>query len=101
MKHCRIKHLFDPNGNFYLKIKQTINIKKLRFSHIILLFTGGFPNLESVSKRTQGRYDQPFKGCLQDIQFGAEPNALIKDFSAYQGENIGSCDLHGDEPIVV
>lgn len=36
-----------------------------------------------------------------DIQFGAEQNALIKDFSTYQGENIGSCDLHGDEPIVV
>ncbi|XP_058980715.1 protein eyes shut isoform X2 [Musca domestica] len=66
-----------------------------------LFYLGGFPNLESVSKRTQGRYDQPFKGCLQDIQFGAEPNALIKDFSTYQGENIGSCDLHGDEPIVV
>lgn len=67
----------------------------------ILHFAGGFPNLESVSKRTQGRYFEPFKGCLQDIQFGAEPTAVISDFSAYQGENIGSCDLHGDEPIVV
>lgn len=63
--------------------------------------TGGFPNQESVSKRTQGRFYEPFKGCLQDIQFGAEPTAIISDFSAYQGENIGSCDLHGDEPIVV
>ncbi|XP_046801191.1 protein eyes shut isoform X2 [Lucilia cuprina] len=66
-----------------------------------IFYVGGFPNMESVSKRTQGRYEQPFKGCLQDIQFGAEPNALIKDFSTYQGENIGSCDLHGDEPILV
>lgn len=66
-----------------------------------IIVAGGFPNSESVSKRTQGRYEQPFKGCLQDIQFGAEPNALIKDFSTYQGENIGSCDLHGDETILV
>ncbi|KAM7353986.1 eyes shut isoform 2-T8 [Cochliomyia hominivorax] len=66
-----------------------------------IFYVGGFPNMESISKRTQGRYEQPFKGCLQDIQFGAEPNALIKDFSTYQGENIGSCDLHGDEPILV
>lgn len=64
-------------------------------------FPGGFPNTESVSARTVGRFDEPFKGCLQDIQFGAEPNAVINDFSSYQGENIGSCDLHGDEPIVV
>ncbi|KAI9585808.1 hypothetical protein GQX74_001655 [Glossina fuscipes] len=64
-------------------------------------YLGGFPNLDPVNKRTQGRFELPFKGCLQDIQFGAEPNTLIKDFSTYQGENIGSCDLHGDEPIVV
>ncbi|XP_017856681.1 PREDICTED: protein eyes shut [Drosophila arizonae] len=66
-----------------------------------IFYLGGFPNQESVSKRTQGRFYEPFKGCLQDIQFGAEPTAIISDFSAYQGENIGSCDLHGDEPIVV
>ncbi|XP_034670265.1 protein eyes shut [Drosophila subobscura] len=75
--------------------------KEPTISYEDVFYLGGFPNLDSVSKRTQGRYFEPFKGCLQDIQFGAEPKAIISDFSAYQGENIGSCDLHGDEPIVV
>ncbi|EDW11527.2 protein eyes shut [Drosophila mojavensis] len=75
--------------------------KEPTISYEDIFFLGGFPNQESVSKRTQGRFYEPFKGCLQDIQFGAEPTAIISDFSAYQGENIGSCDLHGDEPIVV
>ncbi|TDG47803.1 hypothetical protein AWZ03_005757 [Drosophila navojoa] len=75
--------------------------KEPTISYEDIFYLGGFPNQESVSKRTQGRFYEPFKGCLQDIQFGAEPTAIISDFSAYQGENIGSCDLHGDEPIVV
>ncbi|XP_053960263.1 protein eyes shut isoform X3 [Anastrepha ludens] len=66
-----------------------------------VFYLGGFPNQELVSERTLGRFNEPFKGCLQDIQFGAEPNAVITDFSPYKGENIGSCDLHGDEPMVV
>ncbi|XP_012155413.1 protein eyes shut isoform X2 [Ceratitis capitata] len=66
-----------------------------------VFYLGGFPNQELVSVRTLGRFNEPFKGCLQDIQFGAEPNAVITDFSSYKGENIGSCDLHGDEPMVV
>ncbi|XP_030080407.1 protein eyes shut [Drosophila hydei] len=75
--------------------------KEPTISYEDIFYLGGFPNQESVSKRTQGRFYEPFKGCLQDIQFGAEPTAVISDFSAYQGENIGSCDLHGDEPIIV
>ncbi|EDV99320.1 protein eyes shut [Drosophila grimshawi] len=75
--------------------------KEPTISYEDIFYLGGFPNQDSVSKRTQGRYFEPFKGCLQDIQFGAEPKAVISDFSAYQGENIGSCDLHGDEPIVL
>ncbi|XP_060644695.1 LOW QUALITY PROTEIN: protein eyes shut [Drosophila nasuta] len=75
--------------------------KEPTISYEDIFYLGGFPKQESVSKRTQGRFFEPFKGCLQDIQFGAEPRAVISDFSAYQGENIGSCDLHGDEPIVV
>ncbi|KAH8419353.1 hypothetical protein KR222_006509, partial [Zaprionus bogoriensis] len=75
--------------------------KEPTISYEDIFYLGGFPNQESVSKRTLGRYFEPFKGCLQDIQFGAEPTAIISDFSTYQGENIGSCDLHGDEPIVV
>ncbi|XP_017097727.3 protein eyes shut isoform X2 [Drosophila bipectinata] len=73
--------------------------KEPTISYEDVFYLGGFPNLDSVSKRTQGRFYEPFKGCLQDIQFGAEPKAIISDFSAYQGENIGSCDLHGDEPL--
>ncbi|XP_030383778.1 protein eyes shut [Scaptodrosophila lebanonensis] len=75
--------------------------KEPTISYEDIFYLGGFPNLDSVSRRTQGRFYEPFKGCLQDIQFGAEPKAIISDFSPYQGENIGSCDLHGDEPIVV
>ncbi|ALC40152.1 eys [Drosophila busckii] len=75
--------------------------KEPTISYEDVFYLGGFPNQDAVSKRTQGRFFEPFKGCLQDIQFGAEPKAVISDFSAYQGENIGSCDLHGDEPIVV
>ncbi|XP_034472234.1 protein eyes shut [Drosophila innubila] len=75
--------------------------KEPTISYEDIFYLGGFPNQETVSKRTQGRFFVPFKGCLQDIQFGAEPSAVISDFAAYQGENIGSCDLHGDEPIVV
>ncbi|KAH8289904.1 hypothetical protein KR018_002771, partial [Drosophila ironensis] len=73
--------------------------KEPTISYEDVFYLGGFPNLDSVSRRTQGRFFEPFKGCLQDIQFGAEPKAIISDFSAYQGENIGSCDLHGDEPL--
>ncbi|KAH8281394.1 hypothetical protein KR054_000271, partial [Drosophila jambulina] len=75
--------------------------KEPTISYEDVFYLGGFPNLDSVSRRTQGRFFEPFKGCLQDIQFGAEPKAIISDFSAYQGENIGSCDLHGDEPLIV
>ncbi|KAH8413382.1 hypothetical protein KR009_010472 [Drosophila setifemur] len=75
--------------------------KEPTISYEDVFYLGGFPNLDSVSRRTQGRFFDPFKGCLQDIQFGAEPKAIISDFSAYQGENIGSCDLHGDEPLLI
>ncbi|XP_068151971.1 protein eyes shut [Drosophila tropicalis] len=75
--------------------------KEPTISYEDVFYLGGFPNMDAVSKRTKGRYYEPFKGCLQDIEFGGEPKAIINDFSSYQGENIGSCDLHGDEPIVV
>ncbi|XP_030556958.1 protein eyes shut, partial [Drosophila novamexicana] len=75
--------------------------KEPTISYEDIFYLGGFPNQDSVSMRTQGRFFEPFKGCLQDIQFGAEPKAVINDFSTYQGENIGSCDLHGDEPIIL
>ncbi|XP_055376615.1 protein eyes shut [Condylostylus longicornis] len=60
------------------------------------IYIAGFPNGEGVSARTKNRFMQPFKGCLQGISFGGDPNSEIKDFSPYQGENIGSCDLHDD-----
>nr|AAM50220.1 HL01481p [Drosophila melanogaster] len=75
--------------------------KEPTISYEDVFYLGGFPNSDSVSRRTKGRFFDPFKGCLQDIQFGAEPTAIISDFSTYQGENIGSCDLHGDEPLTV
>lgn len=58
--------------------------------------TGGFPDNSLIGNRTQHKFTRPFSGCLQDISFGNDIESHISDFSAFDGENIGSCDLFDD-----
>lgn len=59
-------------------------------------FAGGFPDNESIQKRTENRFTKPFIGCLQEISFGNDESSRIQNFTAYRGVNIGSCDLYDD-----
>lgn len=53
--------------------------------------TGGFPHNISVSSHTNSIFYQPFKGCLDDIDFGNGFIAQQDDFSLFEGRNIGEC----------
>lgn len=62
----------------------------------IFLLSGGFPDGESIQNRTSNRFSKAFIGCLHDITFGNDLTSQISDFSSYDGENIGSCDVYDD-----
>lgn len=81
-------------------------MKKL-FSNLFLI-QGGFPVDVSISNRTLNHFNKPFSGCLQGVQISnfngqMSPSSMtqpalytapnIQDFSVYEGENIGECEL--------
>ncbi|XP_059616648.1 protein eyes shut, partial [Phlebotomus argentipes] len=58
-------------------------------------FIGGFPDTDSVSKRTGSKFRKSFSGCLQDISLGPsdftpETHIALGDLD---GENIGVCEF--------
>lgn len=81
-------------------------------------FSGGFPQSETVTNRTLNKFHKTFSGCLQDVQINNAqqlqmqeptnqkqslklqqqqlPKINIQDFSRYDGENIGECELYDE-----
>ena len=81
-------------------------------------FLGGLPQSQSISNRTNNLFHKSFSGCLQDVQINnlqqpqnspqqqqqqqgtsitqQQPKLLIHDFSHYEGENIGECELYDE-----
>lgn len=65
------------------------------YSNVFLkLFTGGFSDDKSIQSKTRNKFSTPFKGCIQDINFENESTPHQHDFSSYEGENIGECELY-------
>ncbi|XP_068084858.1 protein eyes shut [Anabrus simplex] len=56
-----------------------------------LFYLGGFPEQYNVSKETRGMFFTTFSGCVGELAWSED--TVITDFSHFQGENIGSCDL--------
>lgn len=78
----------------------------------LFFFTGGLPQSQSITNRTNNLFHKSFSGCLQDVQINnlqqpqipqqqgtsttQQPKLFIHDFSHYEGENIGECELYDE-----
>lgn len=73
-----------------------INLLVLKIK-LYIIISGGTPSSIPISNLTINKFSSSFSGCLQDITFGSEPQVYrIDDYSQYEGENIGSCELYDE-----
>lgn len=56
-----------------------------------MVLSGGFPGNKSVALETRGVFNMRFSGCLQQVSWNQDFS--VTDFTGYQGENVGSCEL--------
>lgn len=61
------------------------------------VFSGGFPDDQSIAERTKDRFHYPFRGCLQEVfvnTLNRDSSRLGEtlDLSKLEGQNIGICD---------
>lgn len=72
------------------------------------VFVGGFPSNTSLVNQTMNHFHKPFSGCLQGIHISSfsnknsnqlqlhAPQLVVQDFSSFEGENIGECELYDE-----
>lgn len=56
-----------------------------------LIFLGGFPNSFSYQNEVSSIFPEHFHGCVDSITI--DRDKTIKDFSQFEGLNIGTCNL--------
>ncbi|KAK4880029.1 hypothetical protein RN001_008175 [Aquatica leii] len=88
---------FDPEIEMRLDRKMLHVQNKRKYSTSkdilsnIIFYIGGIPNEYFLLDKTFGIFKQNFVGCIQAITFNKEKS--ITDFSAYDGENVGTCHV--------
>lgn len=61
------------------------------------LFSGGVPNtiIQKFADYNLFKLNN-YRGCIRDFSFGNDADLQIKDFSIYEGQNIGVCDFYDE-----
>lgn len=61
------------------------------------IFSGGVPD-NVFKKFTNSNLfnSNNYRGCIRDFSFGNDADLQIEDFSVYEGQNIGVCDLYDE-----
>ncbi len=85
--------LFKFKLNYYIKLSYIA----ISYEIFFFKFSGGTPPTLPISNLTINKFSLSFSGCLQDIAFGSDPQVYrIEDYSQYEGENIGACELYDE-----
>lgn len=80
----------------FISVRESFLFFKSRGNSWQLNFPGGFPDDQSIAKRTLHRFNYPFRGCLQDVFVNSDGSTGAGEhlvLAKLEGQNIGICDL--------